>query len=352
MSAHANIPRSDLAGAGVGDGSHGFNIDLTEAQISPDAVSTIEVLAVSGDNTVRLTRTAAQSTRIVDLLSDAQIPIFDELHYPVFILGPARSGTSAIALGLLASTRYEGSGEGHLLPLAHAVLSTADNYYEKHRGIQSDTMLGRVPAAAFQKLVRRSFIQLARDLFPTGYWLDKTPTVEMVRAAPLMKELWPNARFIFMKRRVIENVLSRSRKFTTDTIDKHYSDWIAVMSAWLVVRERLSEVALEIDHHELVFNPIGVGSRIATFLNMPDAASSRLIQYISKSRPEQTDDNFGAVYTFADLGLGDKQATQMRVACDPLMVAYGYDYGDAYYLGPDIASDINPVGSKGPHRTQ
>jgi hypothetical protein len=155
-----------------------------------------------------------------------------------------------------------------------------------------------------------------------------------------------------MKRRAIENVLSRSRKFTTDTIDKHYSDWIAVMSAWLVVRERLSEVALEIDHHELVFNPIGVGSRIATFLNMPDAASSRLIQYISKSRPEQTDDNFGAVYTFADLGLGDKQATQMRVACDPLMVAYGYDYGDAYYLGPDIASDINPVGSKGPHRTQ
>ena len=265
------------------------------------------------------------------------MPITDEAQFPVFVLGPARSGTSALALALLDTTQYLGSGEGHLLPLAHALLATVDNYYRNHAGNHPDSILGRVPSAAFQTLLRRCFVQLARELFPTAYWLDKTPTLEMVRAAPLMRELWPNARFIFMKRRVIENVLSRRRKFPEDTSVAHFSDWAAVMAAWLAVRDKLADAALEIEHRQLVLDPKGVASKIAAFLQLPDKPAERLLSFFDSKRPEQTDENFGAIYDLEQLSLSDDDAKQMLALCDPLMAAFQYSYGKTYFVEPELS---------------
>ena len=209
---YAQIERHDLLMAGIGDGKHGFSIDLRAMQISAEDASIVEVHAISGAEVIKLPRTRSTPEDIVDLTSNPFEPTSDETQLPLFILGPARSGTSVITLALLESASYVGTGEGHLLPLAHALVSAIDRYYQRHAH-DPNTMLGRVPIDAFQKLIRRSFVKLSADLFPTARWLDKTPTVEMVRASVLMKEIWPNARFIFMKRRVIENVLSRLRRF-------------------------------------------------------------------------------------------------------------------------------------------
>ena len=204
--------------AGIGrDGKHGFTIDVSAAQFSAEEVAALEVHAISGVDVVKITRVHAAPEPIVDLRSAPLMPTSDAAQLPVFILGPARSGTSAITLALLESGSYIGAGEGHLMPLAHGLLSAIDRHYQP-AGEQS-TMLSRVPSDVFQKLVRRAFVQLASDLFNTPRWLDKTATVEMVRASLLMRELWPHARFIFMKRRVIENVLSRRRKFPDGTTE-------------------------------------------------------------------------------------------------------------------------------------
>jgi hypothetical protein len=146
-----------------------------------------------------------------------------------------------------------------------------------------------------------------------------------------MKEIWPNARFIFMKRRVIENVLSRQRKFPEDTTERHYSDWAAVMMAWLAVRDRLGDAVLEIEHRQLVLDPDAVASSIASFLQLPDAAAARFRRYVKNSRPEQTDENFGATYSFDRLGLNENDARRMTAVCDPIMNAFGYSYGESYY---------------------
>ena len=183
----------------------------------------------------------------------------------------------------------------------------------------------------FQKLIRRSFVKLASDLFPSVRWLDKTPTVEMVRASVLMKELWPNARFIFMKRRVIENVLSRRRKFPGDSIESHYSDWVAVMTAWLAVRDQLGGCALEIEHRQLVLDPNAVATSIAGFLQLPDADRGAFLRYLEESRPEQTDENFGAIYSLDHLELDESDVRRMTAACDPIMSALGYSYDESYF---------------------
>lgn len=340
-SGFADIRRHDLAAEGIGDGSHGFSIDLSAAQITADDAAGLNVHAVSGAETVELSRAEIKTDRIIELISEPSTPVSDETQFPVFILGPARSGTSAITLGLLGSGRYVGTGEGHLLPLAYALLATIDRYYQG-RARDAETSLGRVPVAGFQKFIRRGFVQLMRDLFPTAYWLDKTPTVEMVRATPLMQELWPNARFIFMKRRVIENVLSRQRKFPDGTTDQHYSDWAAVMTAWLAVREKLAGAALEVEHRQVILDPEAAASSIVEFLDMPDAAAKALQRYLASTRPEQTDQNFGATYTFEHLSLNDDEARHMKAICDPLMTAYGYSYDDSYF------ASANSTGSKIP----
>ncbi len=330
-SGFADIARHDLLLAGIGDGRHGFAIDVSEANFSAEEVAALEVHVISGVEVVRIARVHAAPEPIVDLSSAALMPTSDASQFPLFILGPARSGTSAITLGLLESGSYIGTGEGHLMPLAHALLSVSDQHYRR-AGNEPSTLLARVSSDAFQKLTRRAFVKLAADLFPTPHWLDKTPTVEMVRASLLMRELWPNARFIFMKRRVIENVLSRRRKFPQGTTESHYSDWAAVMSAWLAVRGALGSAALEIDHRQLVLDSREVASSIVAFLELPEAAAAKFSRYICESRPEQTDENFGATYSLEHLGLDEHEARRMSAVCDPVMSAFGYGYGDSYYI--------------------
>lgn len=328
-SGFADIGRRDLVLAGIRDGLHGFNIDLSDATVSSGDTAEFVVHAISGAEIVQLARAQAAPEQIVELTSTSNEPVSDESQRPVFILGPARSGTSAVTLALLESGAYLGTGEGHLLPLAHALVGVIDQYYQR-RAHDPETMLGHVPNAAFQKLIRRSFVRLAADLYPTRRWLDKTPTVEMVRAAVLMKELWPNARFLFMKRRVIENVLSRRRKFPQDTTERHYSDWVAVMTAWLEVRGALGSSALEIEHRQLVVEPDAAVTTIAKFLHLPEDAAIRFRQYLTQTRPEQTDEDFGAVYSLDRLGLDVDDARRLKSVCDPIMSALGYSYGESY----------------------
>ena len=330
----ADMYRADLLAAGHGDGCHAFRIDISSATPAGTNVAELEVFAQSGSESYRLPRTQRGLDRSPELAASDGAPVSDSTQFPVFVLGAARSGTSAVTLALLRSGHYHGSGEGHLLPLAHALLGTIDRHYERYAREQpetAETALRRVPAAALQRFVRRGFVQLVRDLFPTGRWVDKTPNVEMVRAAPLMLELWPNSRFIFMKRRVIENLLSRRRKFPSNSTDMHYSDWVAVMTTWLRVRSKLASSALEVDHRELVLDPERTAGSIAQFLELPEAAAEQLRLYVSKNRPEQTDQQFGATYTLDDLRLTPEEARGMRLACDPVMAAYGYEYGSSYY---------------------
>src|SRR5689334_8296385 len=112
-SGFADIARHDLLLAGMGDGKHGFAIDVSEAHFSPEQADALEVHAISGVEVARIQRVQAAPELIFDLSSDPHLPTSDASQFPVFILGPARSGTSAITLALLESGSYIGTGEGH-----------------------------------------------------------------------------------------------------------------------------------------------------------------------------------------------------------------------------------------------
>jgi hypothetical protein len=327
----ASGQRHDLQSAGIGRGDHGFAIEFAP-ELAAELLPSIEAIANSDAGQVTLIRASPPLEVTLNAASNSRIPVVDDQQFPVFILGPARSGTSALALALLKTRRYEGFGEGHLLPLALELLQTAHKHYDAYAAREKeDTFIRKVPVRTFERMVRRSFIQLTRTAFPTGFWIDKTPTIEMVRAAPLMREIWPNARFIFIKRRVIENVISRLRKFPQDSLEEHYMDWHGVMQAWLDVRHALKDVSIEVDHLDLARMPADVSSKLSGFLGLTGDQAQKLADSLAGDRPEQTSDNFAAVHTLEDLNLADEERERLINQCNPVMAALGYDYSANYF---------------------
>ena len=329
--ASADTLRPDLLTAGLGRGDHMFNLTFVRP-LSPADLMHLEVRAEDGTGSIALPMLPGSNKSRADAASDPTKPLADPEQHPVFILGPARSGTSALALGLLTCRRYEGSGEGHLLPLAQQMLRLISTYYNDRLELtQDDTVLRSVDRTAFERMVVRGFVQLTRALFPTGHWLDKTPTAEMVRVAPLMQQIWPNARFIFLRRRVVENILSRKRKFPQNTLENHYLDWVDVLSAWHGVRTSLGSAALELDQLEMALEPVVVAGKIAAFLKMPAQEAREFTEFLASERPEQTSAAVGMVSTIDDLQLAPDVLRELRKACDPVMKLYGYGYHATYY---------------------
>ncbi len=153
----------------------------------------------------------------------------------------------------------------------------------------------------------------------------------MVRSAPLMLEMWPNARFIFLKRRVIENIISRRRKFPQDTLQNHYLDWVDVLSAWHGVREQLGSTAMEAEHLHMARHNDVFSAEVSTFLGLTPGQAETLRLTLASDHPEQTSDRVGQSAKLQSLGLQPDEERELRKACDPIMQAFGYSYDESYY---------------------
>ena len=114
---------------------------------------------------------------------------------PILVIGCPRSGTSVVLDALLRSTRL-GSihNEGHILWQPH--------HHPKDRGWDSDRLGARDVGER-----ERDYIYLAIRMFVRGRrFVDKTP--ENCLRIPYLLELFPDASFVFLRRRPADNVSS------------------------------------------------------------------------------------------------------------------------------------------------
>ena len=217
-SVSASLQRQDLADAGLGDGRYGFVVNFDVA-LSREDLAELAVYGRAPDGERHRLRNIAPSTaaaprRQAQFDVASPLPSFNSEQHPVFVLGAKRSGTSAIAQALLRSGRYAGQEEGHLLGLAGRLIELVGQHYEINEAEvveQRNSFITRVPEKYFTDFIKGVFAHLAQSAFPSGYWLDKTPDASMVRITPLLKDIWPNAKFVFMKRRGVEHSASRAR---------------------------------------------------------------------------------------------------------------------------------------------
>jgi hypothetical protein len=362
--------RDDLRRAGIGQGDHAFVIHLP-AVLSPTAFQSARVIAVPTDGvpvilpslpappvpvTValaptdgapvissvfpegRIAPTRPCQTEIVARhiisssppLTELALNVVDEQQHPVFILGAARSGTTALSSALLKTRYYQGFGEGHVMPLARDLLLSCASYYRDNSiALQQGTLLRQVPQDLFEMSIRSAFINMARSTFSKPNWIDKTPSVAMVYAAPLTRQIWPNARYIFLRRRAVENIVSRIRKFPDTPFRNHCSDWAATMAAWLNVRAELADASLELDQLNLAREPATVGNQVADFLGLPQDVRDKFVGSLASERLEQTSESPASVYRLDELGWSSEDMEWFRTTCGPMMHAYGYSFDHA-----------------------
>jgi len=251
---------------------------------------------------------------------------------PIFIIGAARSGTSILALAIRSTMKIPFYAEGHFLPAMNYVVSSIDNYYSSKSRASENMAISHIKKDDLIIEIQKLFFNTYNSLYQSSIWLDKTPEFEMIDAVPIIAKTWPNAKFIFAKRRGIENINSRLIKFPTVPFEVHCKLWSASMTSWLEVRKSVVDSSIEIEQRDIEINPKMVSKRICDFLNIGEESVELIYDIFTSKRPEST-----SVYRAVDLDLNNTgwTAEQIKIYkehCSDISKKFGYSETADYYL--------------------
>jgi hypothetical protein len=254
---------------------------------------------------------------------------------PVFIVGSPRSGTSALVKAL-TSVGYHGYNEGNFLPLMKIIERAVDNHFVHFGNPNPHRLAAQIDRAQLKDRIERIFKELADQAHPYPLWFDKSGHAEMIPAIPILRRLWPESVYVFCKRRAIENVASRLKKFPAQDFERHCSGWAKIMAAWRMVRNELpTEIYLEVDQQDLIRDTEAVSAKIAALLQLAPEQARILAKTFKSRRPQETAKGSAAqTHSLNGLGWSEAQLATFRRCCGPEMEAYGYGSGAEYYSKP------------------
>jgi hypothetical protein len=241
-----------------------------------------------------------------------------------------------------------------VLALMAQQMKTIQDYYDANGEetlASRDTTLARIPKEYFMRAIANNFKDLIPNLWKNKHWVDKTPNGKMISASPLFLHLWPNAKFIFMKRRPLENIASRMRKFPQLSFETHCIDWASVMTAWTATKYELGASAIEVEQFELAVRPEQTAARLIAFLQLPPSAAGVFRQTLLVERPERTSQTFADPLTFKQVDWTDGQRSVFQKICGPLLLEYGYATDGRYYADRTVDGSRVMQGST-VHRVQ
>lgn len=261
------------------------------------------------------------------------------LSYPVFVVGSPRSGTSAISNALQDALGSKGFSEGHLLPLLDELAQTSKAYFS-HPGIAAACanpfmMLSKIGEQTVEALLLDAFHGLYRQHLGGDFFIEKTPGPNMIKALPTTLKIWPDARIVFCKRRAIENIESRRRKWPDRPFATHCRGWALNMEAWLSVKPSLDPGKfVEIDQHDIVTDlPLVVG-QCAALLGLGSGFEEAMRAHLTQCHHEKTTEGDYVFLRLDSVDWTEEEKSQFTAICGASMAAYGYSETETYYAKP------------------
>jgi len=251
--------------------------------------------------------------------------------YPVFIVGSPRSGTSVL-VSSLHRAGYFGYNEGNFLSLIRNIEFQVERFFAAQGSTHPKVLTSHIDQAELLQRLSTVIAEMAESKQQNTPWFDKTGSTQMVEAMPMLHRIWPSARFIFAKRRGLENVVSRVLKFPRHDFQYHCVNWAGTMSAWRRVRVAHPDLpGIEVDQRDISDAPEATARLIGEFLALSPEAQEKVSDTMLRHRPQETRPGSAErVLTLADTGWTPQQIAIFERECGEQMQAYGYTTDSSY----------------------
>jgi hypothetical protein len=267
------------------------------------------------------------------------------MHSPVFIVGSPRSGTSAL-VSVLSGIHYHGFLEGNFLNLLHHIEFSVDRYFEWVPENNPNVMLANIDKRDLKRRLFETFRTMVNDLNPKEPWFDKSGGREMIWAIPIVRELWPGSVFVFAKRRGIENVISRLKKFPDESFEYHCNDWAKHMAVWRHIRQQLPPGCfIEVDQRDMIQQPERTARNLCAFLQVDESAVTAArpafggatttlgaaCYVMTSQRPQESEEGSASkTVSLAESGWTVEQTETFLEHCETEMKEFGYTMDEHY----------------------
>lgn len=233
----------------------------------------------------------------------------------LFLMGSPRSGTSQLGSTLTKVLGLPWLGEGHAAPLFSSAADALSGDIKAENGL-------------VRYMARQNFRQIAIDAAKSAYFymhgsasfVDKTPGVKMISAAPFLNECFPGSRFVFQRRHPVGNVLSRMAKFG-GSFESHCRDWAGAMNEWLKIRPLLPHY-VEIQQEDMLEAPDRVAKAVAEYIGFPECAD-HIYESLKTDSLERTGAGVGKTDRLRT-GWTSAQIEAFDKICGPAMREFGY----------------------------
>ena len=256
-------------------------------------------------------------------------------HQPIFIIGSGRSGTSILTGAIRSGGKIEGYLEGHFLPLILFFMKDIERYYFSKRSLLNDNrhMIADINQEVIEQEIITLFREKCESLSSSKVWLDKSPDSAMIKASPYILKIWPQAKFIFAKRRGIENIISRLKKFPHVSFEQHCIMWKDCMESWLQVKDKLIESSIEIEQRNIALHPKNVSKKIGAFLRLEQDKIKNIENIFTTQRPQSTgsEENLQAI-SIKETGWTEEEIKIFRRICGAVSQKFGYSESSSYFL--------------------
>jgi len=253
------------------------------------------------------------------------------LKYPIFIVGSPRSGTS-ILVQALQNAGYAGCNEGNLLSLLRPLDLAIDGHFVHFAAADPLVLTSHITRERLKESVFGAVRRMVDSFHEGRPWLDKTGNPEMIEAIPVLRALWPESRFIFAKRRGIENLVSRLKKFPGFSFEYHCRDWARNMATWRrVTAADPSLPFIEVDQWDIGNSPVEAAAEIAGFLGLDAAQQGLVVKSFVHDRPQETARGTALrTLTMAETGWSEARMAAFHALCLEEMFAFGYTDDESY----------------------
>lgn len=205
----------------------------------------------------------------------------------VFILGPARSGTSITYFCMRRVFHLRGRGESHVMPAFEAMLAAFHDYKAKKRST-GNIAFRAIDGARLESHIHDFVRNFYAELYPSGAFVDKTPGAHAIRGIPLIRAVFPEAKIVITKRGGIETVNSFRKKFSM-SIASASKIWTSCMEAILWAQENVENVHI-IEQFDMTNASEAVAANLCAYLGHTEK-TAEVVQFFRETERQKTSDH-------------------------------------------------------------